>query len=229
MARVVITFDLANVPENASITNAVLSFYVFGHGTQMGTGGAPNNSAKSLYQITKAWNAKSVSWNNQPTFNNAAVAQNSNTGTAKWEDYTVTTPIKDIIEKKVANNGFLLKFPTEDQYRGARIHSSEAQNTSLRPKLLITYTVPTEITATKKLCEKKVSVAVQSKNLVFHISDQNRYTLTIFDLKGVQVASFKTEAGSEWFTVPAAFSSGIHIVLCHDESGIITQKIPLNW
>ncbi len=141
MARAVIKFNLSTIPEGVSIKEAVLSFYVFDQGISLGSGD-PVNAPKAVYKITEAWNASNIIWLKAPKFDSTnAVDQSSNTQTPVWEDYDVTPVIKDIIENGTENHGFMLKFQSETDYKGARIHSSDCaeDKKSFRPKLTIDY------------------------------------------------------------------------------------------
>jgi len=146
-ARAVIRFDLSSIPQNASIQQATLCLHVFDNNVQLGTKGTPNNSAKSLYQITEPWQENTVNWIHQPAFDSTAIASNTNTKTGVWEEYDVTSIIKNNIQNKSNNYGFMIKFPSETEFRGARIYSSECSNVELRPKLIISYTVGSTVHA----------------------------------------------------------------------------------
>jgi hypothetical protein len=192
----------------------------------LGTGGATNNAAKALYQITKTWVATTVSWNNQPAFNSTALAQNSNTAVQKWEDYDITSAIKNIIENNAADYGFLLKFPSENQYKGARIYSSEAQNATLRPKLSITYSpLTTGLITTQPLNNKQITIKYSCKALFITNPYRECYTINISDLRGRKLVSFKTTAGKERYEMPATFSPGIHCISLVNSKGAITEMI----
>ncbi len=130
---------MSSIPANATVKSAKLSLYCYAHGTKLHTGGNPNNAAKAIYRMTGNWSESSITWNNKPQFNSSAIAQNSNTSTNRWEDFTVTEAVKDMVANGNTNYGFLIKFPSETSYKGARFRSSEYSTTSNRPKLVVTY------------------------------------------------------------------------------------------
>ncbi|MCI0472148.1 MAG: DNRLRE domain-containing protein [Ignavibacteria bacterium] len=140
-ARTVIRFDLSSIPQNAVVEKAVLSVYAFENGRQLGTAGAPNNTAKSIYLLTEPWQDNTVTWKNQPAFDSTALAQNTNTKVKTWEEFDVTSAVRGMVQSKVENFGFMIKFPAETDFLGAVIYSSECSITEYRPKLMITYTV----------------------------------------------------------------------------------------
>ena len=55
--------------------------------------------------------------------------------------------IKNSIQNNSNNYGFMIKFPSETEFKGARIYSSECSNVELRPKLIISYPVDSNISA----------------------------------------------------------------------------------
>jgi hypothetical protein len=181
-----------------------------------------------VYQITKTWDAKTANWNNQPTFNSTAIAQNSNTAVKKWEDYDVTTVIKNSIENGAVDYGFMLKFPTENQYKGARIYSSEAQDATLRPKLSVTY-IPliTEAVTTQALINKQITIKSSGKTLFINNPEKECCTVIISDLKGRGLVSFKTTAGLERYEMPTTLSPGIHLIRLVNSKRTITELTPL--
>lgn len=199
---------------------------MFANGIQLGSGGATNNAAKSVYQITKTWDSKTVTWSNQPSINNVVIAQSSNTTIKKWEDYDVTSAIKAVIENNTADYGFMLKFPSETQYKGARIYSSEAQDATLRPKLSVSYTLQTTgIGSAQSSDNKLITIKSIGKALFIHVPYLKSYSINIRDVKGRELVSFKTTPGKEWYEIPGVLSSGIHILSLITPEGLIIKKI----
>jgi len=162
-----------------SVSEAVLSFYVFDQGTALGSGD-PVNAPKSVYKIVEPWKATSITWLNAPKFDSTnAVASSNNTQTKVWEDYNVTTVIKDIIESGSENYGFMLKFTEENDYKGARIYSSDCaeENKTLRPKLTITY----------------YNTGIIQQKIQGKIIHAEEYNINIYDLQGKIIATCVTK------------------------------------
>ncbi len=208
----VIIFDLSAIPKQHEIREAVLSFYVFDHGIQEGTSGKPDNDEKSLYRILGTWEEDSVTWDNQPAFSNATLDNNSNTAVKVWEDYTVTSAVQEMVKDESTNHGFILKFPYEDDYTGARIRSSETTEQAERPRLTVTYNLDTGIKNNLFLNSKQLLIRKTAESIYISVPFSSHHTITISDVKGRFLASIRTDRNKQWYQIPAHLSSGIAIV-----------------
>jgi hypothetical protein len=152
IARSLIKFDLSNIPTNATITSAVLSLY-------MASEKSSNDRSIYAYRMLKDWQEASVTYNKYDATNDwgtaggfaAADCEQTDIGntalvateTVGWKDITLTAAeVQDWTDGTMANYGMMLKMATEtsDQYR---FHSSNyATDTTLHPKLTVTYTTP---------------------------------------------------------------------------------------
>ncbi len=193
-----IKFDLSDIPQHATIKSATLSFYVYGHGIKNHTGGAPRNTSKSVYRITANWRESNINWNNKPRFNSTAVASSNNSSISTWENYNVTTAIKDIIENGGNNYGFLLKFPSETGYKGARIRSSEYSTTTNRPKLTIVFENDTEA--------PQVNITSPNSSTQWEVGTNQTIKWTASDNRGVvsRAVYFSFNGVSDWALLDSA-------------------------
>ena len=134
----VVKFDLNTIPDNVTVTEATLSIYPFKKYYE------GNNGPKSVFRLTKDWSESSVKWSTPWStkggdFSTPALASSNNSSYNVWEDYDVTSAIKDMVESSGENCGFLFKFDSMTPKKGVSIYSSEASQTDKRPKLTITY------------------------------------------------------------------------------------------
>ncbi len=102
------------------------------------------NGPKTLYKLTKEWDPDSATWiepwrTDGGDFDSKPVATYDRDTVNVWEDFDVTTSIKDIVEDEETNYGFLLKFDKKTPTNGIFYHSSNSEETKLRPKMTITY------------------------------------------------------------------------------------------
>lgn len=213
----VIKFDLAVIPADVTIIEATLSLYAAKKYYE------GSNGPKSLFKLEGTWSESTIKWSNAPSFSSTPVDQNSNTTVPAWEDYAVTTVIKDVVENSSPNNGFILKFDSMTPDHGVELTSSEGSQSN-RPKLIITYEEPTIITN---------QIAVQNKQIIFKntinsfmvsIPYTGKHTVLITDVHGRELASFKADKGELWYQLPEALSSGMHIVTIKTPERIISKK-----
>lgn len=177
-----------------------------------------------MYKITETWEENSVTWDNQPEFSYIALDDNSNTSIEVWEDYEITSAIKEIVEDGKDNFGFTLKFPYEEDYKGARLRSSEAGEQSERPKLTITYNPSTDITTKVTKQSKQILLKKTAESLIVYIPLSGTHTITISDVKGRELTSFRTDENKLWYQIPISLSSGIHIISIRTPEKSVTEK-----
>jgi gliding motility-associated-like protein len=148
-----VEFDLNSIPANAVISSAALSLYAMDYAAPEGqhsTLSGPNEAW--LERITSAWDEFTVTWNTQPA-TTAANRLSLPASTGVLQDYLnmdVTLHIQDMVSNPSGNFGFMLRLKSDVYYRSLNFCSSDHAKPGLRPKLVITYTVPVY---TVVLCE----------------------------------------------------------------------------
>ncbi|HET6227227.1 MAG TPA: DNRLRE domain-containing protein [Bacteroidia bacterium] len=146
VTRVLMQFDLSAIPLNATITSAKLSLYF----NPYYTGVTQHNGSNALWiqRVTSAWDEGTVTWNTQPTTtttNQVSIAQ-SMSSKQNYPDMDITQLIRDMA--KGSNYGFMIKLQDETPYRDVLLASSDNQDNTIRPKLVITYTTGTDVCLT---------------------------------------------------------------------------------
>jgi hypothetical protein len=106
---------------------------------------APNASRTyEVHRATGSWSEATVTWNNQPSVVGAATDSASsgtqNNVTLSWD---VTSDVQLFVSGQASNFGWRLSDAQEgsSSSREARFRSSEASQSTARPKLVVTYTV----------------------------------------------------------------------------------------
>lgn len=152
LMRSLLKFDLSTIPATATITAATLSLYMYEEKSS-------NARTMSVYRMLKDWSEASVTWNKSDATTNWTTAGGANaadceaasiadtafsaTEAVGWKTFTLDpAKVQEWINSTLANYGMMLRVDTEssDQYR---FYSSEyATDTTLRPKLAVTYTTP---------------------------------------------------------------------------------------
>lgn len=152
--RGLIKFDLSSIPATAVISSAVLSLYY-----KTGTDGV--SSTMKVYRQKRAWTENGACWSYYT--GTTAWAEEGGFGsddceqteigsvtisdiTYGWKNISLTaSKVQEWISGALTNNGLLLKETdetTNNSYKG--FYSSDyTDDTSLRPKFEVVYTVPT--------------------------------------------------------------------------------------
>lgn len=126
--RIVLNFDLSEIPEGATILDATLKLYAklsYQNGV---------NGAKSLYKLNSKWNENNINWNNCPKYSNSSIVKNNNNSFNVYEEYDITEYISD------SCNGFILNFDTYNPLHGVSYVSKEGDSENV-PKLVIIYDI----------------------------------------------------------------------------------------
>jgi len=141
VGRSLMRFNFSQIPTNATILSAKLNLYHYNSNDNSGHSQLSGTNAAKLYLVTQAWNASTVTWNNQP----ASQMQNAISLPATANDSVdvlnidLLHPVELWYSKTMANNGLIFQLDTEIQYRAMLFGSAENPDPSVRPKLVITY------------------------------------------------------------------------------------------
>lgn len=144
--RVLIDFDLSEIPVNATIDSAYLNLYFnysSGYSTEHnGPAGYTGSTDFDIYRITSSWDESTVTYESQPAFDQGISIQvpGAETGTQNFENIDVTDLVEKIIQQPETSHGFLLKLTQETPYRMLLLASSDHPDESIRPKLEVFYT-----------------------------------------------------------------------------------------
>lgn len=144
--RSLISFNLNNISSNAQIIDAKLSLYAWDQAQSASLGQHWNRDGSNacwLERVTTSWDELTVTWNNQPktTSLNRINILESTSATQNYLDINVTQLLQDIINKPDSSFGFMLKLQNETYYRTLNFNSSDNLNSTLRPKLTVTYKI----------------------------------------------------------------------------------------
>ncbi|MEO5572051.1 MAG: DNRLRE domain-containing protein [Bacteroidia bacterium] len=139
--RSLLQFNLSSIPANALVTNAVLSLY-FNPSSSEGTHSGTNTAL--LQRVTSSWGELTVTWDTQPTTTavNQVTLPSSSTATQDYPAINVTAMVQEMVTNPSSNFGFMLRQQTETVFRKMIFASSDYLTAALRPKLVVTYTLP---------------------------------------------------------------------------------------
>ena len=142
LIRNYLAFDLSSLPENSIITDARLS--LFYNPTDPHESWDYHTGENNLYiqRVTSEWDEHTVEWSNQPstTIDNRVKLPPSTSPTQDYLDIDVTDLIIDMTGSTVENHGFMIRMVDElNYYKSVVFASSDHANSSLWPKLVLTY------------------------------------------------------------------------------------------
>jgi hypothetical protein len=142
-ARSLMQFDLTSIPTNAVIQSATLNLYCNTTSaiTQLHSG----SNASFLRRIITSWQENTVTWNTQPS--TTTVDQVTlGASTSNNQNY-LNIDLKSMVSAWVAdangNYGLMLQLQNESIYRSVILASSDHGDSTKRPLLTVTYTMPT--------------------------------------------------------------------------------------
>lgn len=229
--RSLIEFDLTAIPVNATITSAQLSLYYNPtsiEGTHFSSFLTPNSSY--LLRVTAPWTESTVTWNNQPptTNTNRVSLAASSSSTQNYTNINVKAMVQDMVRFPAQNFGFMLKLQTEKKFRKLILASSDNANAALRPKLVVTYTVPPSPVVADPNNNKTIinatpvspftfslapNPAKESVKLTFNYPLSSQGQLTVTDILGKTVYSEAIENSLEKMDMNiSSLKKGVYLV-----------------
>lgn len=220
--RTFIWFDLSTIPQNASISSAIFSVYVY-------SGAVGVNF--DIYSVTEAWDEHTITWNLQPSFDSSSVGRKSISSSPSWCDYDLSSFVQNIVNGIITNQGWVVKHSTELTEGYHSCHSSNYLN---KPKLTIEYTTPasggseavvnisTE-TGFKKIISggSESTVGVTAEGSGFGVTDMPRVTMS-------QLEHLR-HGGAIGVTITADLLEGEPITLTNEDIREGSFNIDRNW
>jgi hypothetical protein len=144
LTKGIIQFDYSSIPTGAKITKATLTFFadtILNNAGWIGHSQLSGSNDWTLKRVTQAWNESTVTWANAPTTDPTNILKCA-TSTSNFENYVldVTSFVQDEISHPTAYFGFLMQINNEVPYRAINFCSSDNQDVTLHPKIVIEYT-----------------------------------------------------------------------------------------
>lgn len=189
--RGILDFDLSQIPTNSMITEAKLSLYYFvntGYTQQIG------ENEMLIQRVTQDWSETAITWNNKPntTEVNQQTITRSTSNTQDYLDLNVTALVQDMVDSSSNSFGFMLKMLNEVTFKGLTFASSEHPDTSLHPKLEITYNTLAGINDANKTDKVFTAYPNPAKEfIIVKFNDILPSNISIVDINGKLVKSQK--------------------------------------
>lgn len=136
--RAYLQFDLSSIPSGVTIDSASLSVYYY-------TWFGPNDISLNLSakRVTSSWDEHTITWNLQPSYNASAESTVAfgNSSSYGWYSFNIKSLVEGWTAGSYSNYGIAIDYPIPVLNNAKSLYSSdEAVNTTLRPKLIVTYT-----------------------------------------------------------------------------------------
>lgn len=142
LIRNYLAFDLSSLPENAIITNARLSLFYNPTDPHESWDYHTGENDIIIQRVTSEWDEHNIVWSSQPsiTTDNRVKLPPSTSPTQDYLDIDVTNLIVDMTGPTVENHGFMIRMVDElNYYKSVVFASSDHADSSLWPKLVLTY------------------------------------------------------------------------------------------
>lgn len=146
-ARTLMYFNLSTIPQGSNIQSATLYLYSDPTVTSSsaGNGNSQLNGSNAVYfeRLTSEWSPTIVTWNSQPTVTTTGrVWVGPSSSTTENRQINLTNMVQNWINDPLSNYGLRMKLENESYYRSRNYGSTEHSNTSIRPRLVVTFTTP---------------------------------------------------------------------------------------
>ena len=228
--RSVVDFDFSKIPNGAIIQSANLTLYAWDSSNGFGQHSTLSGSNECWIQrITSDWNENTVTWNNQPmtTTTNQVPILASTYPSQNFHNIDVSKMVQDMINSPSTSFGFLIRLQNESYYRRMNFASSDHNNESLHPKLVICYTKTTDTeNSLKQDFEFNLfpNPATNSFTLKIDNSQQEPVFLQIINSNG-EIIDQKNNIQSTLSIDVSNYSKGIYFVKIHSNQFVSTKKL----
>lgn len=226
--RSLLDFDLSSIPTNSIITSAQLYLYGYNSVSNVGHSTRSGSNDAVLQRIIQTWHEDSVNWNNQPNttqLNEVMLLATTSINENKIAD--VTNMVQNMVDSASTSFGFLLKLNTEINYRSMLFASSDNQDSTIRPKLVITYT--NGVTGINELNTHRPSIDIYpnptlNEKVTLDLKELiGNKDVAIFDIKGRLVYSERSISSKLTLDL-GNFSKGIFLVKVIDENNTLATR-----
>jgi type IX secretion system substrate protein/disaggregatase-related protein len=243
--RSLIQFNLSSIPSNATVTDARLSLYnnpTSDEGGHVTSFFHPNKSV--LQRIVSNWSESTVTWNTQPNVSslNKVTLAATTSSHQNFLNINVTALVRDMIALPGTSFGFRLKLTSEDHFKKLIFASSDNTNAALRPKLVITYTVPSPRLENPGYSNLKVDQPINSitsfdispnpakdfLNVSIYANGNNPAALKIYNVIGKEIynRTLQLEDGlNPLFLQTESWVKGIYFITIKTSKEVVTKKL----
>lgn len=228
--RILIDFDLSQIPANAEIISAKLSLYYNPNDDIEGFSEHTGNNKALLRRLVQDWDESSVTWNTLPasTSQGQMQLQSSSSGTQDYTNIDVTSLVQDMIDDPMGSYGFLLRIKREQPYKSVIFASSDHADASNHPKLEVTYALNISEKA-KVESMPDIQIFPNPAAQVLYVNcekfQSDRVSVTINDEAGRRVYSTEINSNPNEQISLEKIPAGFYFITFYDQFTRITKKI----
>jgi hypothetical protein len=152
--RTLVKFNLSSIPAGVTIQSAKLYLYsdptVTSSSAWNGNSQLSGSNAIYFEKVTGNWSETAVTWNNQPaTTTTGRIWYPASASTTENIQVDITSFVQGWVNSPATNYGLKMRLENEAYYRSRTYASENHSNSSIRPKLVITYSTSTDPVAGK--------------------------------------------------------------------------------
>lgn len=185
--RSLIEFDAASIPAGAIVEAAYLTLYATEGSFNPGHFG---DNAASVCRITSAWDAETVNWENQPSADPSAEVQFSELASplTNLEQLDITALVQDMLTDGDTTLGLSLLLQSEEIYKSINFASSDHENETLRPTLVVRFENPVSTGIEENALSAGLNLypnpASTHATVQFMLNQPSTVGMEIYDLQG---------------------------------------------
>lgn len=229
VSRSFIEFDFSLIPPGSNIISAKL--YLYNNPAASTSDGQHSQEGGTnkmyLQKVLSAWDDETINWAFQPSGSSfTEITVPASTSYNQDYEIMVTSFVQDMVNDPERNFGFLLKLAVEQYYRSVVFASSNAVDTTLHPKVEITYELSTGISDKELLNEIKIYPNPASDLLSIGNLDitENNF-ISLIDVHGKEVLKKESYNREEFDINIIDLPKGVYFVKIQNVKGVIIKKI----
>jgi hypothetical protein len=213
--RMLIAFNLDTFPDYAHVLKATLVLYRDSSDRNPDPVHFGDN-AYTTYRVSEPWDEKLVNWKNQPAYEIGGSVWNRESWSETQPSFeiNVTRMVRDMVNKRIENHGFLIKLSEELSNQNLSWASSDHRDTLLHPELRIEFRG-----AIRRQVNTISSIEVNQEVIYVEVWDHNKIdddTISLFLNDEKVLDNFRISGRKS--KIPITLKPGYNRLILHAEN-----------